>query len=106
MPDIQVAETQKGDLVGSAFSSAERLLLQRGPLGILALAGTWTLGRGLFPSFELRQAVFGASLLVVVALSDWLVWLTLHRAAKKKSERAEQELKDTDGKAPTWNPHG
>jgi len=64
------------------------LLFQRGPLATLAAAGAYALARGLFPSFSLQEAIFGASLLLVAAVAEVLIWNTKRRSAERAVQRA------------------
>jgi hypothetical protein len=90
-------------------------LFQRGPLATLAAAGAYALARGLFPSFSLQEAVFGASLLLVAAVAELLIWYTKRRSAERAVQRsygqlegaqaayslAEDRLRATDNDSPS-----
>lgn len=76
--------------VAFAFE-VEKMLLQRSPLGAIALAGGWALWKGMFPGFDIREAVFGASLLLVAAMADLTIWFVKHRTAQLRWEEGLKE---------------
>jgi hypothetical protein len=95
----------------SSFERSLQIVLQQGPLAVLAAGGATALWKGLLPSFELRQATFGAILLILAALADIFVWLTKRRATLQRYEAkqkdyhaAADELTNIDEDAP--NPRG
>ena len=64
------------------------ILFSAAPVAILTIAGAISLGRGLWGTFDLKQAVFGASLLVVAALVELFVWFVKRRSGEREVERA------------------
>lgn len=62
--------------------------LEVGPMVILALAGVISLSRGLMPTFNLKPALFGASLLLVSSLVELFGWLVKQRSLEREVERA------------------
>ncbi len=59
-----------------------------GPMSILTVAGAISIARGVLGAFELKQAVFGASLLVAAALMELFVWFMRRRSVEQEVERA------------------
>ena len=64
------------------------ILFSAAPVAILTIAGAISLGRGLWGTFDLKQAVFGASLLVAAALVELFVWFVKRRSGEREVERA------------------
>lgn len=64
------------------------LVFEVGPMGTLAAGGAVALARGLIPMFDLKPALFGASLLFAAALVELFVWLVKRRSAEREVERA------------------
>ena len=69
-----------------------QLVLQQGPVGTMFAGGAAALSRGLLPVFELREATFGAVLLLVGASIELFIWVFKHRAAERTVERARTDL--------------
>lgn len=64
------------------------ILFSAAPVAILTIAGAISLGRGVWGTFDLKQAVFGASLLVAGALVEMFVWIVKRRSGEQEVERA------------------
>lgn len=97
--------------ISASKASWVDFLLTRGPVGVIALGGTGALFNGLFPSFQIREAVFGASLLLVAAGFDLFVWLARRNQAirdladaNRARDLAAQAVADADASAPTTLP--
>src|SRR5579872_214341 len=81
--------------VTDVMSNWVQLLFERGPLAVLAVGGTVALGRGLLPTFEIREALFGGGLLVIAAAAEAAIWITKLRSAEKAVARAFARHQDT-----------
>lgn len=62
--------------------------LEAGPVVILVMAGVISLGRGLIFKFDLKPALFGASLLLLSSLVELFGWLVKQRSLEREVERA------------------
>jgi hypothetical protein len=84
-------------------------LLKNGPVGVIALGGLTALTKGLLPVFELQEAIFGASLLLIAAFFYLLVWYAkvvwAEKNFKDANKIAEEEKKKKDA-AIQSNPFG
>jgi hypothetical protein len=81
----------------------ERMIFQRSPLGAIAIGGAWALWKGLFPSFDMREASFGAALLLVAALADMFVWVIKRAEPKRQIQAGQTQLTIIDNDAPGSN---
>ena len=64
------------------------ILLRAAPAAILTVAGAFSLARGVWNIFDLKQAIFGAILLVAGALVELFVWFIKGRSVERELERA------------------
>jgi hypothetical protein len=101
----KVNETASNDANLDAVTSWIRLGTERGALAVLTTGGTIALYRGLFPTFDLHEAVFGAAALFAVGVIEMVIWIMKYRAAEGDVRRAEEaaerarEKRDKVGKA-------
>lgn len=100
------------DIQPTSLEKSLQILLQQGPLAVLAAGGATALWKGLLPTFELRQATFGAILLLLAALADIFVWLAKRRAAQQRYEArqkdyqgAADDVRNIDEDAPSTRGH-
>jgi hypothetical protein len=85
-------ETDKVSLISFSDPTEKwiQLLFQRGPLGVIAVGGAMALTKGILPTFEIREATFGAVLLLLAAIADCFVWIAKRQAARQRVERTEK----------------
>ena len=77
--------------------SLQDVILQKGPLTILASGGGLALYKGLIPMFDIHQATFGAILLVVTALANMFIWVMKRRTAQQVYYKKQQGADDARG---------
>lgn len=80
----------KADVALKALSPDRwiELVFQRGPLATLAAGGAVAFFRGLFPSYDPKEAMFGAAILLATSIVELLVWSVKRRSAERAVERA------------------
>ena len=107
-PSTRSPERMLTDTYSTPLERSLQTLLQQGPLAVLAAGGATALWKGLLPTFEIRQAIFGASLLVLAALADMFVWIVKRKTARRLYEEkleahrdAGDYLQEVDKGAPT-----
>ena len=90
--EIEVKQSDNDRI--STFAKNSSLLVQRGALATLTAGGGWALWNGLVPKFEIREAIFGASLLMVGVVAEFFIWLKQRGDVKARHKAKAEAIAD------------